>query len=73
MRASVEAAARAVRKLDEAIAAPAVLARSARSGKANVTDLASRVMPPKKGGFDQLYDLQAFAGRGQVIFAIDTP
>jgi hypothetical protein len=29
-------------------------------------------MPLKKGGFDQLYNLQALAGRGQVIFAIGT-
>ena len=29
-------------------------------------------MPLKKGGFDQLYNLQAFAGRRQVIFAIGT-
>ena len=29
-------------------------------------------MPLKKGGYDQLYNLQAFAGRGQVIFAIGT-
>ena len=48
---------------------PAALARPAR---ANVTDLASRVMPLKKGGFDQLYNLQALAGRGQVIAAIGT-
>ena len=29
-------------------------------------------MPLKKGGFDQLYNLQALAGRRQVIFAIGT-
>ena len=29
-------------------------------------------MPLKKGGYDQLYNLQAFAGRRQVIFAIGT-
>jgi hypothetical protein len=29
-------------------------------------------MPIKKGGYDQLYNLQAFAGRGQVILAIGT-
>ena len=29
-------------------------------------------MPLKKGGFDQLYNLQAFAARGQVICAIGT-
>jgi hypothetical protein len=49
-----------------------VAAVPARPPKANVTDLASRVMPLKKGGFDQLYNLQAFGGRRQVIFAIGT-
>ena len=29
-------------------------------------------MPLKKGGFDQLYNLQALAGRRQVIFAVGT-
>jgi hypothetical protein len=72
VRASREAAARAARKLDEASAAPAVAAALARPPKANVTDLASRVMPLKKGGFDQLYNLQALAGRRQVIVAIGT-
>ena len=72
VRASAAAAERAARKLDEAIAAPAVAAAPARPPRANVTDLASRVMPLKKGGFDQLYNLQAFAGRRQVIFAIGT-
>jgi hypothetical protein len=63
---------RAARKLDEAIATPGVPPRLARPPKANTTDLASRVMPLKKGGFDQLYNLQALAGRRQVIFAIGT-
>lgn len=72
VRASREAAARAAGKLDQAAAAPAVAAAPARPPKANVTDLASRVMPLKKGGYDQLYNLQAFAGRRQVIFAIGT-
>jgi transposase len=72
VRASAAAAARAARKLDEALAAPAVAARPARPPKVNITDPASRVMPLKKGGFDQLYNLQALAGRGQVIFAIGT-
>ena len=47
-------------------------AAPARPPKANTTDLASRVMPLKKGGFDQLYNLQALAGRRQVIYAIGT-
>jgi hypothetical protein len=72
VRASAAAATRAARKLDEALAAPAVAARPARPPKANITDLTSRVMPLKKGGFDQLYNLQALAGRGQVIVAIGT-
>jgi transposase len=72
VRVSRDAAARAARKLEEAIAAPAAVPAPARPPKANVTDLASRVMPLKKGGYDQLYNLQAFAGRRQVIFAIGT-
>jgi transposase len=72
VRASREAAARAARKLEEAIAAPAAAPAPARPPKANTTDVASRVMPLKKGGFDQLYNLQALAGRGQVIAAIGT-
>ena len=72
VRASRDAAARAARKLEEALAAPAVAPAPARPPKANTTDLASRVMPLKKGGYDQLYNLQALAGRGQVIFAIGT-
>jgi len=72
VRASAAAAARAAGKLEEAIAAPAVAAAPARPPKANTTDLASRVMPLKKGGFDQLHNMQAFAGRRQVVFAIGT-
>src|SRR6266702_564777 len=72
VRAAREAAARAAGKLDEALAAPAAAAKPARPPRASTTDLASAVMPLKKGGFDQLYNLQALAGRGQVIFAIGT-
>jgi transposase len=72
VRAAREAAMRAAAKLAAAIAAPAVAPPLARPPKANVTDLASAVMPLKKGGYDQLYNLQALAGRGQVIFAIGT-
>src|SRR5437867_4140375 len=72
VRASAAAAARAAGKLEEAIAAPAAAAPPARPAKANVTDLASRVMPLTKGGFDQLYNLQALAVRRQVICAIGT-
>jgi transposase len=40
--------------------------------KANTTDPASRVMPAKKGGFDQLHNVQVLAGARQVIYAIGT-
>jgi transposase len=72
VRASADAAARAAGKLAAAAAAPAVPQAPARPPKANATDPASRVMPIKKGGWDQLYNLQALAGRGQVIVAIGT-
>jgi transposase len=72
VRAARAAAARAAAKLEAAIAAPAAAPRPARPARANATDLASRVMPLKKGGFDQLYNLQALAGRGQVIVAVGT-
>ena len=36
----------------------------------NTTDPASKVMPAKKGGYDQLYNLQALAGPGQICLAI---
>jgi transposase len=72
VRASAAAAARAADKLEAALAAPAVAAAPARPPRANTTDLASRVMPLKKGGYDQLRNLQAFGGRRQVIFAVGT-
>jgi transposase len=72
VRATAAAAARAAAKLEAALAAPAVPQTPARPAKANTTDLASRVMPGKKGGYDQLYNLQALACRRQVIFAIAT-
>jgi hypothetical protein len=72
VRASAAAAARAAAKLEAAITVPAAVPAPARPPKANTTDLASRVMPLKKGGYDQLHNLQAFAGRRQVIFAIGT-
>jgi hypothetical protein len=40
--------------------------------KVNLTDPGSRVMPLKKGGFDQLYNAQAIACKNQVILAIGT-
>jgi transposase len=72
VRTSAAAAARAAARLEEAIAAPAVAPAPARPAKANTTDLASRVMPLKKGGYDQLHNLQALACRRQVIVAIAT-
>jgi transposase len=72
VRTSRDAAARAAAKLEAAAAAPAVAAEPARPPKANTTDLASRVMPLKKGGSGQLYNVQALAGRRQVIAAIGT-
>jgi hypothetical protein len=59
-------------RAEEAAAAPAVPAAPARPPEVNTTDPASRVMPLRKGGFDQLCNLQAFAGRRQVIFATGT-
>ena len=69
-RTRPDAAARAARKLAEAVAAPAVPQVPARPPKVNLTDPTSRVMPIKKGGWDQLYNLQALAGRRQIIMAI---
>jgi transposase len=43
---------------------------SGRELKVNLTDPASRVMPLKKGGYDQLFNVQALAVRRQVIIAI---
>jgi transposase len=72
VRTSAAAAARAAARLEEAIAAPAAAPAPACPAKANTTDLASRVMPLKKGGYDQLHNLQALACRRQVIVAIGT-
>ena len=72
VRAAAAAAARAAAKLDDALAVPALAPQPDRPPKANTTDLASRIMPLKKGGYDQLYNLPALAGRRQVIFAIGT-
>jgi transposase len=55
----------------EAAAAAAGAAVPDAGGKVSTTDWASRVMPLKKGGFDQLVNAQALAtGRSQVILAI---
>lgn len=41
-------------------------------GKINVTDLASRMMQAKNGGYDQQHNPQVLAGSKQVIYAIMT-
>jgi hypothetical protein len=53
-------------------AAAAAAAAPAPELKASLTDPGSRVMPLKKGGFDQLYNAQAIACKKQVILAIGT-
>jgi transposase len=72
VRQARQAAEQARHKLAAAVAAPVVLPAPDPPPKANVTDPASRVMPAKKGGFDQMYNLQILAGRHQVITAIAT-
>src|SRR5262249_56888238 len=52
--------------------ARAAAAGRARRPRASPADPASRIMPAKKGGFDQLHNVQALAGRHQVIYAIAT-
>jgi hypothetical protein len=72
VRQARQAAGKARRKLAEAVAAPAWAPTPDPPPKANTTDPASRVMPLKKGGFDQLRNLQVIAARNQVITAIGT-
>jgi transposase len=56
---------------DAAAAALASVPAPDGTARVNTTDWASRVMPLKKGGFDQLVNAQALAtGRSQVILAI---
>jgi transposase len=72
VRRARRALAAAEKALEQARAAPASAPEPAHPAKANTTDPASRVMPLKKGGFDQLYNAQALAGKHQVILAIAT-
>jgi transposase len=72
VRRARQALAAAEQKLAAAQAAPAAAAPPANPPKANTTDPASRVMPAKKGGFDQLRNIQVLAGKHQVIYAIAT-
>jgi transposase len=72
VRRARQALAAAEQALEQAKAAPATPDEPARPPKANTTGPASRVMPLKKGGFDQLYNAQALAGKHQIIYAIAT-
>ena len=67
----VQAVARRLRD-KAARAAAAAAAAPAPELKVSLTDPGSRVMPLKKGGFDQLYNAQAIACKKQVILAIGT-
>jgi transposase len=69
VRRARQAADRASQALEQA---KATVPEPAHPPKANTTDPASRVMPLKKGGFDQLYNAQALAGKHQIILAIGT-
>jgi transposase len=73
VRRARQAAERARQTLAAAAAAPAKASPGGQDPpKANTTDPASRVMPAKKGGFDQLYNTQVVAGGHQVILSIGT-
>jgi len=72
VRRARQALDQAERALATAKAAPASAPGPAQPPKANTTDPASRIMPAKKGGFDQLYNAQVLAGQHQVIYAIGT-
>jgi hypothetical protein len=61
-----------LRDREAAARAAAAAAIPARDLKVNLTDPGSRVMPLKKGGFDQLYNAQVLACKKQVILAIAT-
>lgn len=68
----VRAVAARLREKEAAARAAALSAGPGRQLKVNLTDPGSRVMPLKKGGFDQLYNLQVMAVRRQVIVAVGT-
>jgi transposase len=72
VRSARQACAAAGQALAAAKAAPARAPQPARPPEANTTDPGSRIMPLKKGGFDQLYNAQVLAGKHQVILAIAT-
>jgi transposase len=72
VRRARQALAAAEQALAAARTAPAKTPQPAKPPEANTTDPASRIMPGKKGGFGQLYNLQAIAGAHQVILGIAT-
>jgi transposase len=72
VRRAQAAAARAQQALRQVTAERAGAGTPARPPRANTTDPASRVMPLKKGGFDQLYNAQVIAGKHQIILGIAT-
>ena len=69
----VRAVAARLRDKEAAARAAAAAAGPGKELKVNLTDPGSRVMPLKKGGFDQLYNAQVIACKKQVILAIGTP
>jgi len=68
----VQAVAARIRGKEAAARAAAAAVIPPADLKVNLTDPGSRVMPLKKGGFDQLYNAQAIACKRQVILAIGT-
>jgi transposase len=72
VRRARQALAAAEQALAAAQAARATAPQPAKPPKASPADPASRVMPTKKGGFDQLHNVQVLAGKRQVIYAIAT-
>jgi transposase len=71
VREARQAEQKARRDLAAAQAAQAAAA-ACPPGQASTTDPASRLMPAKKGGYDQLFNVQALATPGQVILTIGT-
>jgi transposase len=72
VRRARQALAAAEQALQQAKAAAATAGEPARPPRINTTDPASRVMPAKKGGFDQMYNAQVIASKQQVILGIAT-
>jgi transposase len=70
VRRAREQARKAAGKAGQARAQPP--AEPGKPLRVNVTDPASMVMQAKNGGFGQLHNVQALAGRHQVIYAIGT-